>query len=505
LRLFNEKGPEVKTNTLMRPVAVGLISAILPAGLIGGCTLGPDYKRPQVTTPSAFRAQVTPQQAASFADVPWWSAFDDPVLQGLISEAVANNYDVKIAVARIEQARAQVGVVHSDILPQLNYGATAGAGRVPVQGLRSVNAVTVGTVAGAIDFAWEMDVWGRIRRSTEAAEADLLAQEDIRRGVLLTLVTDVATGYFRLLQLDRQLAIAEDSSRVFGKTYDFFNTRFQGGRDSELPVQRAKANVEASNARVEQLRRQIGQQEDALSILLGGYPKDIPRGRDLLQQTVPATPVGATTDLLQRRPDILAAEQNMVSANAQIGVAVANFFPRIGLSALGGIDWFRVAGVNHNFGIWNAALSATGPIFNGGRLHSIYEGRKAFWDETVAQYQKTVLTAFRETSDALIAQQTLATERGPLEAQVAALQRSSDLASTRYDNGRASYFEVLEAQQQLFPAEDALAQNQGDQLVAVVSLYRALGGGWQFAPEQWSHPTAAAAPAGVGTGAGVGG
>jgi multidrug efflux system outer membrane protein len=478
----------VKKDSATRTLCVSFMAALLPASLLGGCTLGPDYKRPAITTPASFRAQTTPQEAESFADLPWWSAFNDPALQALITEAVHNNYDVQIAVARIEQARAQLGVVRSDALPQLNYAAGAGAGRVPVQGLQSVGVATVGTIGGAIDFAWEADVWGRIRRSTQAAQANLLAQEDVRRGVLLTLVTDVASGYFRLLQLDRQLAISQDSTQAFKGTFDFFSRRYQGGRDSELPVSRSQANYDQSRARTEDLRRQIAQQENALSILLGGYPRDIPRGRGLLDQTVPATPVGATTDLLQRRPDILAAEQNMVAANAEIGVAVANFFPRIGLSALGGVDWFRVAGQSSTFGVWNAALTAAGPIFNGGRLRSIYEGRKAFWDETVAQYHKTVIVAFQETSDALVAQQTLVAQREALESQVAALQRSVGTAQNRYDNGRASYFEVLEAQQQLFPAEQELARNQADQLVAVVNLYRALGGGWKLTPQDWAQP-----------------
>lgn len=474
-------------------LCAGVMSAILPAALIGACTVGPDYKRPALVTPASFRSQVTPQEAASVADLPWWGVFNDPTLQSLITEAVHNNYDLQIAAARIEQARAAVGVARSEALPQLNYSVDAGAGRAAVQGVRSVQTTTVGAATGAIDFAWEADVWGRIRRSTEAAQANLMAQEDIRRGVLLTLTTDVATGYFRLLQLDRQLAISEDSTRTFKGTFDFFSTRFKGGRDSELPVQRSQANYDQSRARTEDLKRQIAQQENALSILLGGYPRDIPRGRTLLEQTAPATPVGATSDLLQRRPDILAAEQNMVAANAEIGVAVANFFPRIGLSALVGVDWFRVAGMSSTFGVWNAALSMGGPIFNGGRLRSIYEGRKAFWDETVAQYHRTVLVAFQETSDALVAQQRLATQREALQAQVTDLQRSMDLANNRYDNGRASYFEVLEAEQQLFPAQDALAQNQADTLIATVNLYRALGGGWKLTPTDWAQPTKIAA------------
>jgi multidrug efflux system outer membrane protein len=465
---------------------------LLPLGLLAACTVGPDYKRPDVSTPSTFRPMMASQEAASFADLPWWGAFNDPSLQALITEAMTNNYDVKIAVSRIEQARAALGVSRSELYPQLNYGLNGGGGRTIVQGTQSVGATTLGVIQGTIDFAWEMDLWGRIRRSNEAAQANLLAQEDVRRGVLLSLVTDVASGYFRLVALDRELAIAQESNQVFKGSFDLFDTRYKGGRDSALPVQRAQANYDESRARIEDVKRQIAQQENALSILLGSYPKDMPRGRTLLEQALPATPVGATSDLLQRRPDILAAEQHMVSANAEIGVAVADFFPRVGLSALIGFDWIHVANINPAFGVWNAALGATGPIFDGGRRKEVYNARKAFWDETVDQYRKTVLVAFQETSDALVAQQRLAPRREALEAQVADLRRSVSLAQSRYDEGRASYFEVLESEQQLFPAETLLAQTQRDQLLAVVDLYKALGGGWKTAPEDWAKPTTVA-------------
>ncbi len=329
-----------------------------------------------------------------------------------------------------------------------------------------------------LNAAWEIDVWGRIRHSTEAAKAHLFAQEDVRRGVLLTLVSDVAAGYFRLLELDRELAIAQDSVGVYKQTVDLFNTRFEAGRDSKLPVERARANYDAATARVEDLRRAITQQENALSVLAGGYPKAIERGRRLTEQSMPPTPLGSTTDLLQRRPDIAEAEQNMIEANAQVGVAIADYYPRIGLSALVGGQGVAI-GDWQGFPLWNVALNAAGPIYTGGRLRAVTRERQAYWDETVAQYKKTILGAFRETSDALIAQQTLVTRRAALERQVDDLQRSSDLALRRYDAGRASYFEVLEAQQQLFPAQDELAATQRDQLVAVVSLYKALGGGWQ--------------------------
>jgi outer membrane protein, multidrug efflux system len=298
-------------------IPVGLTAAMLASSLVGGCTLGPDYERPPISVPTTFRAQLTPTEAASFADLPWWSAFNDPTLQSLISEAVVNNYEVQIAVARIEQARAALGMVSSESVPQLNYGAGVGGGRGLVQSQDSVSAVTAGTITGGLNAAWEIDLWGRIRRSTEAARANLLAQEDVRQGVMLSLVTDVANGYSRLLELDRELAIANESTRAFKGSFDLFTARFAAGRDSKLSVHRSQANYDESRARAADLKRQIAQQENALSILLGSYPKSIPRGRGLAEQTLPATPLGASSDLLQRRPDILAAEENMIAANAE--------------------------------------------------------------------------------------------------------------------------------------------------------------------------------------------
>lgn len=477
----------MKTHAWKKSVRFSLLAASASSVLCTGCTVGPDYKKPDLQVPAQYRSQLSPSEAASFADLPWWGVFRDPVLQQLITEAVGNNYDVQIAAARIEQARAELGVVRSEALPQLDYRAGVGGERVIVQGLRSVDATNAGTAGAFLDAAWELDLWGRIRRATESARASLFSQEEVRRGVMLTLVTDVASGYFRLLTLDRQLAVAEESVRTYKSTFDLFNLRFQAGRDSDLPVQRAEAIYNSSLSRSAELKRQIEQQENALSILLGGFPRAIARGK-LADQALPPTPVGSTSDILQRRPDIRAAEQNMIAANADIGVAVANFFPRIGLSAFLGGQGVRVAGDNTGFGLWNFGLSATGPIFNGGRLQAIYNGRKAFWDESVAQYRKTVLVAFQETSNALVAQQTLASQQEALEAQVGNLRRSSTLALTRYDGGRANYFEVLEAQQQLYPAEGELAQAQGDQLLASVSLYKALGGGWKLTPAEWRQP-----------------
>jgi multidrug efflux system outer membrane protein len=456
------------------------LGTLLPLLLMGGCVVGPDYHKPDTPVPAEFRAQVTPAESQSFADLPWWSVFNDTALQGLITKGLTSNYDLRIAVSRIEQARAQVDIVESEGNPQVGYGGTAEAANafVPTPGEKKGRTVTYGRFEGLLNAAWELDLWGRIRHATESAEAHLLGQEDVRRGVMLTLVSDLAADYFRLLELDQELSIAQESARTYKNTLDLFRFRYEAGKDSRLPVERAQAAYEFSNATIHELQRQIGQLENAISTLVGDYPRPIQRGRSLREQSAPRTPTGSTTALLQRRPDILNAEQGMIAANADIGVAVANFFPRIGLSAFLGGDAVNIASAWQTFGVWNLALNLAGPIYSGGRLEAAYQERQAYWDETVSQYKLTVLTAFKETSDALIAQQTLAPQRISLQAEVAALRHSAELALMRYDAGRASYFEVLEAQQQLFPAEDALAQTERDQLVAVVNLYKALGGGW---------------------------
>jgi multidrug efflux system outer membrane protein len=452
--------------------------------------MGPDYQRPQVAQPDQFRSQISPADAASFADQPWWQVFRDPALQALITQALNNNYDLQIAAARIEQARALTGVVRSQAAPQVSYNGFAGGEKTVTQQPNDIGTTSFASALGSINAVWEIDVWGRIKRQTEAAEAHMYAQEEIRRGIMLSLVSDVASGYFRLLELDRQLAVARESQTAYGDTHRLFGLRFDAGKDSRLPVERSKAALDHSSASVADLTREIAQQENAISILTGGYPGPIPRGAPLTEQTTPPqTPTGLTTDLLRRRPDIRQAEQVMIQANAQVGAAIADRYPRIGLQALVGLIGVAGGGIPDDiFGFWRAGAGLSGPIFDGGRLKSQYEERKAFWDESVARYKQTILTAFRETSDALVAQQTLGARRAALETQVAALRHSIDLAWTRYRGGRATYFEVIEAQQQLYPAESELARVQQAQLTAVVSLYKALGGGWQLKDEEWARP-----------------
>ncbi len=453
-----------------------------------GFEVGPDYQRPAERPIETFRSQIGLAEAASLADLAWWKVFNDTALQNLIVQALANNYDLQLASARVEQARALVGVTASQFYPQVEYQGVAGREKAFVPINSSGGNITFNVFAGLFSLAWELDVWGRIRRSTEAARANLFAQVDVRRGVMLSLVSDVATGYFRLIELDRELAIAEDSSRTYKQTLDLFTQRFQFGKDSKLPVERAEGAYESSIASIASLQRAIVQQEDAISVLLGVYPENIPRGAPLTAQTTPPTPVGFTTELVQRRPDLLQAEQNMIAANAEVGVAVANFFPRIGLSALYGGQSQSISDVvNDNFSIWNIAGTMTGPIFQGGQIIESYYAQQAYWDGTIAQYKQSVLIAFQEVADALIAQHTLVAQRVALERQVTALREAVDLSLLRYGAGRASYFEVLEAEQLLFPAEDALAQTQRDQLLVVVNLYKALGGGWDLSDAQWTR------------------
>lgn len=465
----------------------------LPASLIAlslaGCAVGPQYRRPDVAAPSQFRSQIHPPETASLADLPWWQVFNDKALQDLIRQALAGNYDLQIAMSRITQARENVAFVRADLYPQVDYSVSGSRQQVfnPLQvGPHNLLYNAFGWTIGA---AWEFDIWGRVRRATESARATLFAQESVRRGVRLSLVSDVAANYFSLIELDRELQIAHNSATAYSQILDLFTKRYEAGRDSRLSVVRAQAAYDSSNAAIASVTRAITQQENILSVLLGHYPRAIDRGEALSAQVMPATPLGQTTELLRRRPDIQQAEGVMMGANADIGVALASFFPRIGLSALFGGGAPRIENIfDSKFQVWSIAGGLTGPLFQGGRLRANYEGSKAFWDETIAQYRVTVINAFRETSDALIAQQTLVSERKARESQVGALQQSVDLALQRYNNGRASYFEVLEAEQQLFAAEVALAQTRRDQLLAVVNLYKALGGGWNLSDAAWEKP-----------------
>ncbi len=464
---------------------------VLALSLLSACAIGPNYRRPVIDTPPAFRAETGPAPAdpASLADVPWWDIFQDPVLKDLIEEALANGYDMRIVAARVEQARYAVGVTRADLLPQASYEGAAERGRFfnPFGGDNTLG----NQFFGAFQLAWEIDLWGRIRRATEASLADLFATEAVRRGVVLSLVTGVAQAYFELRELDLELEIATRTRGSFQQTFDLFTRQLTGGVGNKLETSRAAAALASTAATIPELERQIVAKENQIAILLGRNPGPIARGAVLIEQTNPPdVPPGLPSALLERRPDILQAEQGVVATNALVGVAIGDFLPRIGLTTLYGGQSTELENILKGpANVWSIAGSVLGPIFQGGRLYYGYKGSVADWERASLVYQQTVLNALGEVSNALVARQKLAESREELEKQVGALADSVHLSNLRYTGGLANYYEVLEAQQELFPAEIGLARTQLNQLIAMVQLYRALGGGWQAEearlPEQY--------------------
>jgi multidrug efflux system outer membrane protein len=463
----------------------------LAAATLAACAVGPDYRRPAVVTPPSFRSQVGPAEATSLADVPWWEAFRDPVLQQLIREALATNYDVQLAAARVQEARAQVGVARSRFFPSIGYTARAQYDRNGIAaqlGLSPGSPQATELYFGALYASWELDIWGRIRRLDEAAVAELMGTEDARRGVFLALVSDVAQNYFELLALDTQLGIAQQSVKAFQGTYNLFRDRLEFGVASELQTSRAQGALGAAQATVPELEAQITAKENQISVLLGRPPAPIPRGAPMFAQAiVPTVPPGLPSDLLTRRPDLRQAEQQMVRANALIGVAKAEFFPKLSLTGLLGTASPELSALTSGTAtVYNIAAGLTGPLFQGGRILENYRAHIAVWEQAKAQYQQTMLTAFQEVSTALAALDKLAEAETGQDRSVKGLEAAVSHAMDRYLYGLASYFEVLDAQQRLYPSQHSLAEIRRDRLLAYVQLYKSLGGGWSLTDGQWN-------------------
>lgn len=467
------------------------VASLAVAALLTGCAVGPDYTRPPVAEPPTFRGQAT-AEATSLADAPWWELFEDPVLKSLIQEALRNNYDVQIAAARVQEARANLGVSRSELFPSVDYSAAAARGKIPL----SAGGVPAGVTeendfyAGALQASWELDIWGRIRRSNEAARATLLATEEARRGVWLTLVSDLAQAYFELLALEVQLEIARDSTTAYQRTYDLFLDRFEMGVASKLETARAGGALGAAQATIPQLESGITAKENQISILLGRVPGAVPLGKPMYDQpVVPRVPAGLPSALLERRPDLRQAEQQLVAANARIGVAKAEFFPKLSLTGLLGRGSLELSALTGGATtIWAIAGGLSGPLFNWGRTTGNYRVSIAQWEQTKFQYERVVLTALREVSDALTALGKLSDAETGQARSVNALGDAVEHATDRYRQGLASYYEVLEAQQQLYPAQTELAQIRRGRLIAYVRLYKALGGGWSVSDAEWVGP-----------------
>jgi multidrug efflux system outer membrane protein len=463
---------------------MSLQRATLPALcalLLSGCAVGPDYKRPDAAAPGAYREQ--PASApGSAADLAWWDLYRDPRLTELIRSALANGYDARIAAARVEESRAIASEVHGQLFPGVGYAANADRGRNALLG----NAYTEGAGSTADGFdgylgaAWELDLWGRVRRLDEAARSEFLASEDARRGVELSLVSDVATSYYELLELDEELAVARRATESFGESLKLFKRQLEGGVASGLDTASAEAAMAASAAQIPDIEMRIALKENQICVLVGRSPGPVARGAVLLDEPAPPDiPVGLPSELLERRPDVRQAEEEARAANANIGVTVGGFLPRIGLSAiLGAVSPSLDAITSRGAGLWSVGAGATGPLFQGGGLRGQYDQAKAAWEEAKLRYQQAALGAFADVADALVSRQRLAEKRAQEARAVASYEEAVKLATQRYTAGRASYFEVLQAQQLLFPAEQSLAQARRDEFIAVVQLYKALGGGW---------------------------
>lgn len=451
--------------------------------------MGPDYVRPETLQSESWR--VAASTAESVANLAWWELLKDDVLQGLVRTTLEENLDLQVAAANIEQFQAQLMAARYDLIPSLNYSGTAfglrntnsnvlpiGGAAVPVPG--QSNGLSLSSESVDIGLKWEVDLWGRIRRSIEAARAQLFSQQENQRAIIVTLVSTVAEEYFNLRGLDYEIEITRRTLNAWDETVRLSELRYKNGVIPKLDLERFRAERASTAAQLKDLDRQVVQTENRLSILMGHRPADIPRGAPLTQQTIPpAIPPGLPSQLLQRRPDILKAEQDLASSTANIGVAQAERFPQLALTSSVGGAGFQTNGTSVGpFAVFKGAASLTGPILNASALGLQVRSREAMARAAIAQYRKAVLTAFKEVEDALITVQKVGEQRRIQEEQVAALRSAYSLADDRYQGGRASYLDVLTAQRSLFDAELALARTRRGQLTAAVQLYKALGGGW---------------------------
>jgi len=475
--------------------------------LLAGCALGPDYARPDTDVPPRYRWDVTAAatDGASFGDIAWWRVYADPRLQTLIRVALKQNLDVRIAVSRIEQARASLGAQKLAQLPQINGSASGTRTQTSADFVTPTTPRDRTSETVQLGAAWELDLWGRLRRLSEAARADLLGTEYAKEGVIVSLVGDVASNYFNLLSLDQQLQITVRTVETRQKFAELTRARHDRGVVSGLDVATAEAQLSNAQANIPELERQIAQAEDQLSILLGSNPDSILRGEIAAEPQPPSPPAGLPSNLLERRPDIRQAEASLIAANARIGAAKAALFPTISLTASGGSATTDISNLFTNpTGIFSLGAGLTVPILDAQRSLFQIDLADARKREAILQYQKVLQGAFRDVADALIARQKYAEFEQAQAAQVEALRRADEIALARYRIGFSSYFDVINAERDLFGAELTLSAARRNTLVSAVQLYRALGGGWQLQEQASADPDAvlhgsAAAPAAAAT------
>lgn len=453
---------------------------LLAVVLLGGCAVGPDYKRPAVDTPQSFRFEE--KEAKDLANTAWWQQFDDPVLNDLIQIALQENKDVKVAAARIEQFVGQYVTTRAAFFPQIGAGASGGMQRVTENGfvplssgVKNPNDVWEIFLNGN----WEIDIWGKIRRATESARAGILSSEEGRRTVILSLVAAVASAYIDLRDADREMEISRKTAEAYKESLRIFELRFKEGFSSSIEVNMIKAEYELALSRISFYGKTIPQLENALSILLGRNPGPIPRGKTLDGLALPIVPAGLPSDLLEQRPDIRRAEQDLIAANAQIGVAKSLYYPAISLT---GIFGFASSDLSKLFTTssqaWSWAVPVTAPIFTAGAIRGQVKSAEALQRELVIRYQQVIQVAFREVDDSLVDQKYTKDQLEALGRQVVALREYARLAQIRFDEGYTSYLEVLDANRSLFNAELNYAQTKAILFRSFVNLYKAMGGGW---------------------------
>jgi outer membrane protein, multidrug efflux system len=459
-----------------RPVAAASLAA-----LVSGCMIGPDYVRPAIDVPPAWRVEYG--QAADLANAPWWEQFGDATLNQLIDIALKENRDVRTAAARVGEFQGRLAVARSQLFPQVAASADATRQRAsrdqPLNPIpASVNPIYANYNAIA-SASWEIDLWGKLRRSTEAARADLLAAEESKRSVVLSLVSAVASGYINLRDLDRQLEIARDTTKTRADSLQVFELRFKGGVVSELELAQNRSEYAQALASIPQLESQIQQTENALSVLLGRNPGAILRGRSIGELSLPPIPADLPSELLERRPDLRQAEAQLAAANARIGVAKAAYFPSISLTgALGSASTQLSNLFSGPAGVWSYGASLVAPIFTAGAIAGQVEQAEAQQQEALYTYQKAIQSAFSDVDNALIDHAKSRERLVALGQQVDALATYARLARLRYENGYTSYIEVLDSERALFSAQLQYAEQQALVLNALVNVYKAMGGGW---------------------------
>lgn len=451
--------------------------------LLTGCTVGPKYKRPPVTVPDSYRG-LTPEAAgaqtnASLGDEKWWTVFQDEQLQLLIREALAQNYDVRVAAARVLQAQAALGITRADQFPTITGGASSSNERFSRTRITPPFETSPSQVN--LSLSWELDFWGKFRRATDAARANLLATQWGQRAVISSLISNVAAAYFQLLELDAEMQISQNTLASRKESLRLVEVRAKGGATSLLDVRQSEQLVYTAAAAIPDLERRIEQQENFISILLGKNPAPVTKGKPLVEQPIlPTVPAGLPSDLLARRPDIQSAEQQLIVANARIGVAKAAYFPQVTLTAFGGYQSPALTDLfSGPAGIWSFGGQLLQPIFTGGRIRSNVKLTEAQREEFILVYQQSIQQAFREVSDSLIAYRKNQEFREQQQLLTNAAQDATRLANSRYRGGVTSYLEVLDSDTRYFDAQIGLTQAQLNERLALVQLYNALGGGWQ--------------------------